>query len=300
MKFNQGIPATELRPFSVEDPIGNGPRAQLGPKARVRTPARVPTPPRAPTLRQVNAGKSTTSNAQLPAAKEKKTGWLTVLIIVGLIAAGAQTAVPLLWRLYNQSQLKEQGELAHARIISVTQTNVTINDDRVYAVEAELRLPNHQPFKATVEQSFSAFEVNRLRPEALVEVRYNPELTSEFVITGHAVATPLADEDEPAVIEVKEVDEPAMPREPQAAEQSEPVPAQAAPLKPASENNSAANSDTDRLSCAQARACCRIVSPDNAGCDSYLNPHIPDESCRLALRAYANAATSLGKSCQGF
>ncbi len=63
-----------------------------------------------------------------------------------------------------------------------------------------------------MEQSFSAFEVSRLRPESLVEVRYNPDSTSEFVITGHAVATPSAGENEPADFEVTEVDEPIAPR----------------------------------------------------------------------------------------
>lgn len=218
--------------------------------------------------------------AQAQVGTEKKTGWLTVLIIIGILFAGVQTAGLFLWRGYNQNQLKEQGELAHARIISVTQTNVTINESRVYKIEAELRLPNREPFNATVEQSFSASEVSRIHPESWVEIRYDPESSSEFVITGRAIAAPSQEPNPPVDLGVVELAAPA-----------EPEP-QTAPVKPAN--------GTDRLGCAQARACCRIVSPDNVGCDSYLNPHIPDESCRIALGAYVKAAAALGKSCQGF
>lgn len=201
--FSKGITTAELRPFSVEDPFGEG---ILGPSAaerRLERHHRRP-PPRA---RNHSASSNSSSSNKYSAsskshspdvrraspangrsAPKTKSRFLSRLVLIVALYAAYQVAAPFVRQQYGQYVARKSGTVATAQLISVSPTSISLNNKKLYDLELALTLPGEFPTNVELRQSFSDEVAIYLQESSWVEVRYNPQDLQQIVITKVGVS----------------------------------------------------------------------------------------------------------------
>lgn len=349
----RGIPAGDLRPFSVEDPFGKGiggptaadlqrervraglsaaeakrlersderkqrerqqnmaiPGASLvqGPRALESTaPPKYQREDRKP--RRAPSEPVALPGAQPKAKKRKGFGCLTtILLIWGLIAGGQLLLAPIV-REAKQFVIRELGTAQFAQVSSVTATDEEFNERRVYEVVLLLPRETGGATQLTFEQAFSSDVVSRLQEGSWVEIKTFDGDVETAVITRVGLDAPPAQtsaadsipsptgeaadtENELTFDEKGRADSPSSPSDSALGSPNDAP----APNDTASSPNPV---DGVPLECLQARACCKELQPNNAGCEAFANPNIQGAICARSLETFKKAATAMGKNCNG-
>lgn len=106
-------------------------------------------------------------------------------IVVGGLLFGLSTIMligaPMLSGLSNQSVLKN-GRPAAAKILSISDTGTTINQNPVVRFTLEVTPSDGMPFQAEAEQLISRLQVPSVQPGAMVEVMYDPDTKSVALV----------------------------------------------------------------------------------------------------------------------
>lgn len=99
-------------------------------------------------------------------------------------AMGLLFGVPILSGFRNRRVLKT-GRLAEARILSVAQTGMYINNNPMVKITLEVTPSDGRPFEAETEKLLYLTQIPQFQPGVTVSVRYDPE-TQEVAITDES------------------------------------------------------------------------------------------------------------------
>lgn len=340
----RGISASELRPFSVEDPYGQGiggptaadlqrervraglsaaeakrlersdarkrrerqqnvliPGASLvqGPRALESTaPPKYQREDRKP--RTAPRGPVALPGAQPKAKKGKGLGCLTTILLIWGLIAGGQVLLGPVMREAKQWVTREIGASQFAQVRSVTPTEEDFNGRRVYEVVLQLPRDAGGAEQLTLEQAFSAEVAQRLETGSWVELKIFKGEFETAVITRVGLAAPPAGNASTEASAADTGDTPQAGSDSDGADGSPTTPsAPPAAGSGSPEQDSTAPEPTDgvALECLQARACCKELQPNNAGCDAFANPNIQGPVCARSLETFKKAAAAMGKNC---
>lgn len=99
-------------------------------------------------------------------------------IVAGGVLFGLSTIMligaPILSGLSNQAVLKN-GRPAMAKIVAITDTGTTINENPVVRFTLEVTPSDGMPFQAEAEKLISRLQVPSIQPGAMVHVMYDPD-----------------------------------------------------------------------------------------------------------------------------
>ena len=107
------------------------------------------------------------------------------LVIGGALAAASTLLLigaPMVSAISGRS-LMRTGQPAKAKVVSLTDTGTTINNNPVVRLVLEVQPPTGSPFEAETEKLISRLDVPNIQPGAVLDVRYDPE-TREVAIGG--------------------------------------------------------------------------------------------------------------------
>lgn len=236
-------------------------------------PARVEEQPAQVGLPERRSGASGTKQHETSASKRRRAGCIipslvALVLLIGL-AVPFYFLFPLVRDSLRQNSLRDTGVAAAGKIISVSATNTTFNEQPVIRVKLQVTANGRAPYETEVSQAFSMLHAPNLRPGAGVTLKYDPD-DPELVVITETGTSPLPPH----------------------------------PALPAAVDLKAADVDAARLEaaqplCAQVYPCCLIVMGEagRASCDAFLNPNFPEQGCQTALISFAHSARALGKSC---
>jgi hypothetical protein len=109
-----------------------------------------------------------------------------VSLVLGGVLAGASTLLlvgaPIVSGLSGRSLLRS-GEPATGKVLSLTDTGTTINNNPVVRLVLEVQPVDGSSFQAETEKLISRLDIPNLQPGAVLQVRYDP-LTREVAIEG--------------------------------------------------------------------------------------------------------------------
>lgn len=297
---NRGIPAKDLRPFSIEDPFGQRPHRPA--EERLKRRIRKDNPPRpshetppGPSRRQRPRTAAAPLAARVPSPsppqasqKGKSSGCLTVLVVLGLIYGAGSFIVPYVWGLVEQQILLVTGTRGVGKIIAAKATDSKVNDKRVYEVTVEVTPDQGVAYRATVEQALVPAQAQKLRPGAWVSLRVDADEPSKIALVQVDVPAPSppdAPGAEPATDQIvfKRIDPSITPAPNEAPDAQNPK----APAEAKGEAMS---------TCTQARNCC--VAIGGSSCAHFADSQMDESMCTTALQGFSRLAAAMDKSCE--
>lgn len=90
-------------------------------------------------------------------------------------------------------RLRAAGKRGSATILSVSDSNVTINNDPMVNLRLQVHIPNHPPYEVTKRQVISRIAVGQFVPGAVLPVLVDPEDPDDVMIDdGGDMAAPVA------------------------------------------------------------------------------------------------------------
>lgn len=307
---NRGIPAKDLRPFSIEDPFGQLPHRPA--EERLKRRMRKTGPPRPshethPAQTRRHHARTAPSPAvaniprpHAPVASEKSnaSGCLTVLVVLGLLYGAGSLIVPYVWGLVEQKLLLVIGTRGVGKVVAAKATDSEVNDETVYEVTVEVIPDQGLPYRATVEQALASAEAQKLRPGVWVSVRVDSDDPSKIVLVQ--VDIPAPEPPAPADVQpttdqiiLKRLD-PASPtgEEPAAADPTAPQDPSDAPHPSAPGTDQGETMST----CTKARNCCIAIG--GSSCAHFADAQMDTSMCATALQGFSQLAAAMGKSCE--
>ncbi len=99
------------------------------------------------------------------------------LIGVGIFGAAATIlfiGAPIVSAFTNQS-ISKSGILAEGKIIKISDTGTTINNNPVVRLLVEVQSANQPPFQAETERLIPRLQVPQIQPGAVVKLKYDPD-----------------------------------------------------------------------------------------------------------------------------
>jgi hypothetical protein len=312
---NRGIPAKDLRPFSIEDPHGYGLKSPAeerlkrrirreGTRASVQAAQEVlqeakrkAAPPRAARPPSAQAARSARSE------KRKSIGCLPVLVVLALLYWAGTFIVPPVWNLVEQQIILHTGAPGVAQVSTVGSSNFSINDDTVYEVTLRVVPEVGDAYMATVKQPFTGAEAKRLQVGTWVQIRIKVDDPSKIAVSRVGIDDPTLDRLPPDSVVDRPT--PAHPAPPAGDEEDMAEPDQddsndlgSAAIDPNEDQVAPEESDASvPLVCLQARACCKVAG--GSTCEPFTNPNVPTEMCQRALQGFSRLAAAMGKTCSG-
>ena len=80
-------------------------------------------------------------------------------------------------------RIQESGVAARARIVEIWDTGITVNDDPVIGIRAEVTRADGTTYTATIPKSLiSRLDIPRFQPGAVVDVRIDPQDSSKVAL----------------------------------------------------------------------------------------------------------------------
>jgi hypothetical protein len=80
-------------------------------------------------------------------------------------------------------RIQEAGVAAQARIVEIWDTGITLNDDPVIGIRAEVTRADGTTYTATIPKSLiSRLDIPRFQPGAVVDVRIDPQDSSKVAL----------------------------------------------------------------------------------------------------------------------
>jgi hypothetical protein len=80
-------------------------------------------------------------------------------------------------------RIQEAGVAARARIVEIWDTGITVNDDPVIGIRAEVTRADGTTYTATIPKSLiSRLDIPRFQPGAVVDVRIDPQDSSKVAL----------------------------------------------------------------------------------------------------------------------
>ncbi len=80
-------------------------------------------------------------------------------------------------------RIQESGVTARARIVEIWDTGITLNDDPVIGIRAEVTRADGTTYTATIPKSLiSRLDIPRFQPGAMVDVRIDPQDPSKVAL----------------------------------------------------------------------------------------------------------------------
>lgn len=279
----------DLKPFSVDDPLGERQQARAH---QQHPPAEPPQQKQRQQRRQQQqAPKEKKSSGCLPAFF----GCLGVLFVMGVIAA-----IPLVFlggyakEIYDQWDVRRSGVDGVANVTGVRPTSMEFNEEKVYEVDLRVSPVSGAPFEATLHSPIPDSELALYEGGGRVIVRYDPDDTSRISILGPEDNAP------PGTLPPPVVD-PAASAEPAA----DP------PLSPSGSPSASTAPDDNRivvpggsgtvpLVCRETYLCCRTVQGEagEEACKNFLVPMPTTRHCEMAIQVFRDVGRQTGKPCR--
>lgn len=115
----------------------------------------------------------------------------SILVGGGFAAASTVllTGAPLVSGLMNR-RLLTSGRPASAKILAITDTGTTINQNPVIRFLLEVRPSDRPGFQAVTEKLVSRLQVPRFQPGSTVQVRYDPETQAAAIVDDDSTSEP--------------------------------------------------------------------------------------------------------------
>ncbi len=109
-----------------------------------------------------------------------------ILIFMILLSGGIASffVVPMIRAHFRDERIMARGQVATARVISLSDTGSRVNDQPVATIELEVRPPGAAAFTATAQTVVTAINAMQFQPGKQVSVRYDPTNHSQVVIVG--------------------------------------------------------------------------------------------------------------------
>jgi hypothetical protein len=83
-------------------------------------------------------------------------------------------------------RLQEAGVAARARILEIWDTGITVNQDPVIGIRAEVTRADGTTYTATIPKSLiSRLDIPRFQPGAVVDVRIDPQDSSKVALDAY-------------------------------------------------------------------------------------------------------------------
>lgn len=80
-------------------------------------------------------------------------------------------------------RIQESGVAARARIVEIWDTGITLNDDPVIGIRAEVTRADGTTYTATIPKSLiSRLDIPRFQPGAMIDVRIDPQDSSKVAL----------------------------------------------------------------------------------------------------------------------
>jgi len=80
-------------------------------------------------------------------------------------------------------RIQESGVAARARIVEIWDTGITMNDDPVIGIRAEVTRADGTTYTATIPKSLiSRLDIPRFQPGAMIDVRIDPQDSSKVAL----------------------------------------------------------------------------------------------------------------------
>ncbi|HSS52558.1 MAG TPA: hypothetical protein VLX28_26750 [Thermoanaerobaculia bacterium] len=107
---------------------------------------------------------------------------LAVALALELILAGC-AVIDRMSGVAETKRLQESGVAARARIVEILDTGITVNEDPVIGIRAEVTRGDGTTYTATIPKSLiSRLDVPRFQPGAVVDVRIDPQDASKVAL----------------------------------------------------------------------------------------------------------------------
>lgn len=204
--MKKGIPARQLRPYSMEDPFGLGIESPSQKKLRERFHRKFDrkrplgrTPPAhtggaRPTQREPRKAPVAPTPAPQPTPK-KRSGCgclvaLVALVILGVLWAVGQIVVPLIVDAVQQELVLQTGNRAHGRILKAQATDIHVNESTIYELTVEVHLPQQPVYQVEFKQALDEAQAAQARPGAWTTLRYNEKDRNSIVLERLGVEPP--------------------------------------------------------------------------------------------------------------
>jgi hypothetical protein len=217
--LKKGIQASELRPFSMEDPFGLGietpsqkrlherfhrtvfrkltpgktpqERASAArPLARERRPAPVQTAAAQALAPAQNAPaqKSSSQNS----SEKKGCGWgcLTTLVILGALWAVGQIFVPLIVAAIEQEVVSHTGKSGYGRILKATPRDISLNESTVYELTVEVHAAGRPPYQVNFEQALEPAQAKAAQIGAWTTLHFDESDPNSIVLERLGIDPP--------------------------------------------------------------------------------------------------------------
>lgn len=123
-------------------------------------------------IRSNEANDSTSGTGTLASVDDTTLGYLLggVFIAVFVLKFGADAV-----RGMENSAIRARGRSASAKIIKLSDTGTTINDDPIVKLQLEIYPPGQPSFQGEAQQLISRLQIPMVQPGNTVEVRYDPD-----------------------------------------------------------------------------------------------------------------------------
>jgi hypothetical protein len=114
---------------------------------------------------------------------------LTCFVATAAVLASLLTGCAVIDRMSGVAEtkrLQESGVAARARILEIWDTGITVNEDPVIGIRAEVTRADGTTYTATIPKSLiSRLDVPRFQPGAVVDVRIDPQDSSKVALDAY-------------------------------------------------------------------------------------------------------------------
>jgi hypothetical protein len=202
--LKKGIPARELRPYSIEDPFGLGIESPSQKKLHERfhrKADRKRATPRDPGARPPVDRAAARERRAVPAvrvpvptlvATKKSSNWgcLITLIVLGVFWAIGQIFVPLIFGAIRQELVLHTGKGAYGRLLRAEATEIELGESTVYDLTVEVHVPGQPAYQVELKQALEAPQATEARAGAWSTLRYDTEDRNNIVLERLGVDPP--------------------------------------------------------------------------------------------------------------
>jgi hypothetical protein len=112
-------------------------------------------------------------------------GFAAVLAILGVLLSGC-AVIDRMSGVAETKRLQKSGVAARARILEIWDTGITVNQDPVIGIRAEVTREDGTTYTVTIPKSLiSRLDVPRFQPGAVVDVRIDPQDSSKVALDAY-------------------------------------------------------------------------------------------------------------------
>ncbi|HEV7505855.1 MAG TPA: DUF3592 domain-containing protein [Thermoanaerobaculia bacterium] len=113
-------------------------------------------------------------------------GAIAALLAMILGGLGGCAMIDRMSGVAETKRIQESGVAARARILEIWDTGITVNEDPVIGIKAEVTRADGTTYTATIPKSLiSRLDIPRFQPGAVVDVRIDPQDSSKVALDAY-------------------------------------------------------------------------------------------------------------------